>query len=125
MVLLDTCIVIEYINGNKVIIDEINKIGKEEFLLNDIIIMELFVGARDKRDLRFIKNKIDGFYTIEVTNEVVSLAKNLVKEYYLSNNCNINDSLLASSSLIYDIELFTYNLKHFNFIPDLKLYNLK
>ena len=81
MVLLDTCIVIEYINGNKVIIDEINKIGKEEFLLNDIIIMELFVGARDKRDLRFIKNKIDGFYTIEVTNEVVSLAKNLVKEY--------------------------------------------
>ncbi|NEW59994.1 type II toxin-antitoxin system VapC family toxin [Sulfurovum sp. bin170] len=52
MILLDTNILIEYIKGNKSLIEPYHF---EELFINDIVVMELYQGARSKSDLNFIK----------------------------------------------------------------------
>jgi predicted nucleic acid-binding protein len=46
----------------------------------------------------------------------------LIDEYSLSHGLKIPDALIAASALALNMELFTYNLKDFSFIPDIKLY---
>ncbi|TXL19080.1 hypothetical protein BMR06_11610 [Methylococcaceae bacterium HT5] len=54
MIFLDSCIVIDYINGRLEISDK----DKNKYCINSIVDMEICVGARNKRELNSIKKKI-------------------------------------------------------------------
>lgn len=41
-------------------------------------------------------------------------------EYTLSHNLDLPDALIASTAIIYDLELYTLNKKHFRYIDNLK-----
>ena len=43
----------------------------------------------------------------------------------LSHGLQIPDAIIAATSIVYQIPLYTYNLKDFNFIPELALYSNK
>ncbi len=43
-------------------------------------------------------------------------------KYSLSHNLDLPDALIASTAIIYDLELYTLNLKHFRYIDNLKLW---
>jgi predicted nucleic acid-binding protein len=47
----------------------------------------------------------------------------LQQQYVLSHQLGIPDALIAATALIYDLELRTYNLKDFRFIPGIRLSN--
>jgi predicted nucleic acid-binding protein len=62
------------------------------------------------------------------TNILVEFYKNnstIIKELRLIglNNLTIPDALIASTALVYQVELYTLNLKDFRFISGLNLYN--
>lgn len=56
IVFIDTNIVIEYLKNNLEVVEVLARY--EKIYINDVVIMELYQGARDKRELNFIKNKI-------------------------------------------------------------------
>ena len=58
MTFLDSCIVIDYINGKLAISES----EKNQFCINSVVEMEVCVGARDKRELQIIKKKISQFF---------------------------------------------------------------
>jgi len=49
------------------------------------------------------------------------LAELLVEKYSLSHGMKIYDAIIAATCLVYDLPLWTYNVKDFQFINGLEL----
>lgn len=118
MIFLDTNILIEYLKGNHSFIEPYNF---DELFINDIVVMELYQGARSKSDLNFIVKKIRPFKILKTNNEIIKLATVLVKEYNLSHNMKMMDAIIASTVMIYDMRLMSLNRKDFIYLDDVEL----
>jgi len=117
MILIDTNIVIEYLKDNTYL----DNYTIENLYLNDIVLMELYQGARSKNDLAFIKDKISIFKILKIEHSILSLSTKIIEKYNLSHNMKIMDALIASTAMIYNIELMTRNTKDFKYLKQLKL----
>ena len=84
--------------------------------------MELYKGAINRLELRKIKKETKGFTLLDINQEIMNLATDLIEIYSPSHNLKEQDSIIASTSIIYDMEIFTYNLKDFKYIPSIKLF---
>ena len=115
----DTNIVIEYLKGDPFIAEKIN--GFETVYINDVVIMELFQRAHNKRELDFIKKSIMGFDVLTMHQEIVSLARGILDRYTLSHNMKIMDALIAATAMRYSIPLFTLNTKDFRYLKQIEL----
>jgi len=117
MIFIDTNIVIEYLKNKSFL----ECYDFEDLFINDIVVMELYQGARNKSDLAFIKKKISVFQILNTHQEILTLAKQIVEKYGLSHNMKIMDALIAATVMVYDLELMTLNRKDFQFLPQLEL----
>jgi len=118
MIFVDTCIIIDYINGKIEISNNKNKL-----YINSIIENEIIVGAKNKRDLATINKKISDFPMLDIDQDIMDLSTKLLNKYSLSHNMTIYDAIIASTSMIYDLPLWTYNKKDFRFL-DIELVDL-
>jgi len=116
-VFVDTCIVIEYLKENLTL-------DKSQCYLNHIVLMELYIGAKNKKDLKEIKAKLQGFKLLETNQEIMNLSTQIIEHFSLSHNAKIQDSIIASTCLINNLPLATYNVKDFKYIPNLELFRL-
>ena len=112
MTFLDSCIVIDYINGKLAISES----EKNQFCINSVVEMEVCVGARDKRELQTIKKKISQFISVDIEQDIMNLSSQLITFYNLSHNLAIYDAIIAASCMIYNLPLCTYNNKDFKFL---------
>jgi len=106
MIFLDTNILIEYLKGNKSLIEPYRM---EELFISDIVVMELYQGAKNKSDLNFIAKEIAVFKILKTNDEIIKLATALVKGYNLSHNMKMMNAIIASIVLVYDIKLMSLN----------------
>jgi predicted nucleic acid-binding protein len=118
MIFLDTNILIEYLKGNTRLIEAYNI---SELFINDIVLMELYQGARNKSDLNFIVKKIRPFKILKTNDEIIKLATLLIKEYHLSHNMKMMDAIIASSVMIYGMKLMSLNRKDFIYLDEIEL----
>ena len=121
IVFVDTNIVIDYIKnrGNEELVSYVDSF--DTVYINDVVIMELYQGARDKKELNYIKKKIMKFEVLKMNHEIISLAKEILDRYTLSNNTKIMDALIASTVIMYNIDLFTWNKKDFKYLEQITL----
>lgn len=122
MIICDTNILIHAFNGDSKTIEALQSIGYENIALSSVTVMELYQGMANKQDLAQMKKKIKYFDIIQIDTISSKLAISLIEKYRLSNGLAIPDALIAASAIVVQLELFTYNLKDFSFIPDLKLF---
>lgn len=122
-VFIDSCIVIDFIKGNSIVENDLVKISKP--CINFIVALELIQGARNKHELTMIKKKLKMFWMLPMHNEIANLTFQLIDLFSLSHSLQIPDGIIASTVLIYDMPLYTNNLKDFRYIPNLKLYDKK
>ena len=62
IIFVDSCIIIDYING-KLIIDDHEIIN---YCFNTIVDMEVIIGAKDKRDLHTTNKKLSKFNSVDI-----------------------------------------------------------
>lgn len=119
--LVDTDILIWYLRGNQNAYNLIHSL--EEFCISSITYMELVQGMRNKDELRMLQKTLKQWNvkTIYISEEISSRALFLVEEFFLSNSMENADSIIASTSLVYGMELLTANDKHYKFIKDLQI----
>ena len=110
-IFVDTCVVIEYLKDNL-------SLNKTNCYINHIVLMELYIGAKNKKDLKEIKAKLQGFKLLETNQEVMNLSTQIIEHFSLSHNAKIQDSIIASTCLINNLPLATYNLRDFRYIPN-------
>jgi len=122
MVLIDTNVIIDSLKGREETIELLEKIGLENIAISSISEMELYVGAFNKKELNFIKKRLQKIEIIDFDKRISRKSAELVFEFSKSHTLDIPDSIIAATCLVYDISLLTYNTKDFKFIPGLKLY---
>ncbi len=120
-VLCDTCILIDFFNGRSQKIAKLNDTGKILFI-NPVIELELLQGAKNKTEMQQLEKKLRMFYQLNMPQENFQVARDLIKFYSLSHGLRLADALIAANALIYDLSLYTLNVKDFIFIPELMLH---
>ena len=119
-IVLDTNILIEILKNNKQTIRAIEKINN--YCISEITKMELFYGALNKNELKKLKDFLSFFEIIPIEKEISQKASKLIYKYAKSHNLTIPDGLIAATSIVNNYQLFTYNIKDFKYIKELKLY---
>jgi len=120
MILLDTNILIEILKGNTTTQNRIQSFN-QSLAISSISAMELYYGARDKAESKKLENFITLFKIIHL-NEAISMRSiALIKTYAKSHGLDIPDSLIASTALVSECKIYTYNLKDFKYIDGLAL----
>lgn len=119
IVFADTNIVIEYLKDNQAVIERLSHF--DTVYVNDVVIMELYQGARDKRELNFIKKNISRFEVLGMNQEISSLARKILERHTLSHNSKIMDALIASTVIIYNMDLYTLNAKDFRYLKQITM----
>jgi hypothetical protein len=122
LILCDTNIFISWFKGEEETISELKSIGLNNILAPSITIMELFQGVRNKTERTKLKNKLRSYNIIHNNDISSKIAIELIEKYNLSHGLLIPDAIIAATALTFNLKLFTYNRKDFQFIPGLKLY---
>jgi len=126
-IICDTDVMVDYWNvknprhlATKKILED--SIGFDNIVLSAITKMELLVGARNKSDLSKINKNLDPVFIALINNEITQASFSLIQKYTLSHGLALPDGMIAATAIITGLELFTYNLCDYQFIPELVLF---
>lgn len=122
MVLCDTNIFISAFNGRADTIDQLDKIGLADIVLSSITVMELFQGMSNKTELAQMKRKIKFYDVVQIDEAISQKAIEFIELYKLSNGLQIPDAIIGATAVVHQIPLYTYNVKDFDFLTDIILY---
>ncbi len=122
MILLDTNILIEYFKGDKSIRKTLIEARFENLAASSVTVMELFYGARNKKELVYIKKALAELHTVHLSTSISALSMQLIEKYSKSHNLDIPDALIAATAIDNSMELYTLNKKDFKYISELTLY---
>jgi len=118
--LCDTCIIIDFISGRSQVLNDLLD-SKMVLLINSIIEMELLQGARDKKELRVVEQRLHSFRLLNMQQEIFDLATDFLRNYRLSHGLALPDAVIGATAIYYQIPLLTYNHKDFKFLPEIQL----
>ncbi|WP_198555261.1 type II toxin-antitoxin system VapC family toxin [Siphonobacter sp. SORGH_AS_0500] len=124
LILCDTNILIEIYRNNASIISEVGKIGELNVALSVISAGELLYGAMNRKELASIRKDLAKVSLLKIDSQVCEIFLQLMADYSLSHHLDVPDGLIAATAIRNDVELFTLNKKHFQFIQGLRLYSL-
>ena len=123
-IVLDTDVFIEIFNKNLEVFNFIEEIVRlENIVTTSITVAELIISANNKETQKKIEQYLSDVNIISLNRNADKVFSSLIKKYHLSHNIQIADCLIAAICLVNDFTLFTFNKKHFQFIPNLKLIN--
>lgn len=119
-ILVDSCIFIDIFRGDQKLYKLVKSLN---VVINPIVYMELLQGAKNKQEQIQINNFLNYFDYIPLNEAISSKSIELIKLYSNSHNLLIPDAMIAATSLLNGLPLFTFNLKDFRYIPELTFYN--
>ena len=122
MILCDTNILIEFYRGRADVIETLSAVGVSSLVISVITVGELYFGARDKREMKTLRENLSLLRQLPIDKEISRLHLELLEKYSLSHRLNIPDALIAATALHYSIPLYTLNVKDFHYISGLDLY---
>ncbi len=123
MILLDTNILIDYFRDKQPAKLFIETQDKENLAICSVVAMELYRGSLNKAEFEYIKKTLKGFLMFDLNENVSQVALKLSERYAVSHNMAVADTLIAATALVFGLEIKTYNLKDFQFIPTLEVSN--
>ena len=122
MVLCDTNIFISAFNGRQDTIEQLDKVGLDKIVLSAVTVMELFQGMSNKEELARMKKKIKYYDVIQIDEGISAKAIELIETYKLSHGLSIPDAIIGATAVVHQIQLYTYNIRDFDFLPGIILY---
>ena len=120
--LLDTCILIDFLRGEQSVYDLLVTDSKIKLPMSTVTMMELVIGAFNKREVNYIQKAFAKIDIIHIDTDISKMAEELIIKYSKSHNLQIDDALIAATSVKMGVELITYNVSDFTFIPNMRLY---
>ena len=120
---LDTDVFIDHFRGLAAATAYIQALPVAERATPDVTVMELYQGAANREQLTTIGQFLERQHVtrLPVGTAVSQRAVALLHDYALPHGLRIPDALIAAIALEGDSTLVTSNLRHFRFIPGLRL----
>jgi predicted nucleic acid-binding protein len=122
MILCDTDILIEFYKNRPQILQELRHIGEKNLAISTITQAELYFGALDKSELTKIKRHLAKILCFPLDKLTSQKFLELMETYALSHKLSLPDALIAATTLVHAVELYTLNTKDFRFIAGIQLY---
>jgi hypothetical protein len=119
--LFDTDVLIWVLRGNRAAADLID--ATEHRHLSVVTYMELVQGARNRRELKTIKNFLTDqrLQTVPLTENIGHRASIYLEEYALKVGMCLADALVAATAVESQLTLSTANRKHYRPIRELDI----
>jgi len=121
-IVCDSNVFINLLRNDKKTIAVVAEIGENNIIMPVITAIELVKGTENKNELKYIVDFIMSFHSLQLNNKGINLSLEFVKKYHLAYNLGLADAMIAASIVTANLQLFTFNVKDFNFIKGLKLY---
>jgi predicted nucleic acid-binding protein len=86
--------------------------------------MELLIGAFNKKESVYIQKAFKNIDIIHINEKISKLAEKYIAAYSKSHNLQIDDALIAATSVENNMDLITYNISDFHYIPNIRLHNI-
>ena len=126
MILLDTSVLIDYFrkqNKNKTVLFRL-LLKNEDLAISVITKYELMLGSNSEQDL-FWKSLFQRILIIPLDEKIIDETILIKKELKVKNNeIGLADMIIAATARFHKIRLATSNVKHFEKVNHLKIYNL-
>ena len=123
MILCDTNIFISAFNGRKDTVEQLETIGLDNVVLSAVTVMELIQGMGNKNELAQMKRKIKYYDIVQIDKSISIRAIEFIESFKLSHGLQIPDAIIGATAVEYQIPLYTYNVKDFNFLPGIIIHN--
>jgi len=120
MVILDTDIMIDLLRGYSEAIKWIKSLGDEEIILPGFVVMELIQGCRNNVEQKKLKKELRQYNVLWPTPEICDEALSIFSYLHLKKGMGIIDVLIGEIAVALGLPLYTFNLKHYNGIPNLE-----
>ncbi len=124
LIFIDTDILIDYSKGHSRFLETLlsgQEMGESELFINPVVVAEFMTDRllRDKKKRAQAMDFLQLFSFKDVTKSVGSVAGELLREGLLGF---LGDAMIAATCTVNKLQLATNNVKHFNKIPSLQLY---
>lgn len=125
--ILDTCFLIDFMNGEKNTNEKLQELSKEEvFLITSLSVFEIYTGLARCEKYEHEKKKaldlLDGQLVIPLDEKAAEIAGKIDGELFKNGEkIEIIDSMISGICLLRKEKLLTKNIKHFSKIKDLKI----
>jgi predicted nucleic acid-binding protein len=121
-VLCDSNVLFRFLEGDEVTKQYLKKLGHDRICFSIITTAEAYAGC-NKVNFAMLKKVFSGYSIYHLNEEASKIFNGLIQSNYSRHSKWIPDALIAATAVANNMELFTYNRKDFDFVPDLKLYN--
>ena len=121
--LLDSNIIIDFLLNRPKSLKILERISINSVpSTSPVCIAEVQLGVK-KEEINKTNQFLDSLIVYDLTKEIANLSGKLIREYKEKGRAlNLIDTLIASTCIINDLTLVTFNIKHY-FIKDLKLFD--
>lgn len=117
--LFDTDVLIWVLRGDAKAIRAVDR--ADERMVSVISCMELFQGARDKKEMASIRRFLRHFETVPLSENTGHRASIYMEEYSLKSGLGVADALVAATAAENKIPLCSGNGKHYRAISEIEL----
>lgn len=124
--LIDTCICIAMIKGNRQVQNHVTKAGYKNCYVSDITIAELLVGAEKsgkQKHFNDVSYIMEIFKIVPVSNQLSTYAKTRAHLELKGIRIEDFDLLIGATAIQEEMVMVTANTKHFARIPNIILEN--
>lgn len=83
--------------------------------------MELIIGCQSKQELYSVERFVRRFEVFRLTEQISTIAVELLRQYRLSHGLLIADALIAATASHFNVPFVSKNQKDYRFIPNLRL----
>lgn len=120
--IVDTDILIDAARQVSEAIDRLDDIEQKSALAISVITqMELFVGCRNKTELRNTEHFLQRFQVLKLTEQISDITVDLLRRYRLSHGLAIPDALIAATAITLNQPFTSKNQRDYRFISGLQL----
>jgi predicted nucleic acid-binding protein len=121
MILLDSDVMIDLLRQYPPTTRWFDALDEEEnLLLPGYVVMELVQGCRNKAEQSRLQRELTTYGTVWPTSADCDKALDVFTKYHLSHNAGLLDVLIGQIAVSLGVPLYTFNQKHYHFIPGLQ-----
>lgn len=121
MILVDTDVMIDVLRRHEPAAAWLGSLGAEEIGIPGLVAMELLQGCRNREEQNQLERLLRPYQRYWPSQADCARAFDDFAAYHLSHDLGILDALIAETAVGLDVELATFNSKHYRVVADAQL----
>ncbi len=120
LILVDSDVLIDALRGNSQARAFVKR-HSDDIHISVLTITELLTGTRNRKEERAVRDLLDLFVKVDVSEAIAEQAGRIRHKYGKSHGTGVVDAVIAATAEARDISLVTLNRKHYPMLEHVKV----